>query len=768
MACKKESILEPILGNLDTRNQRGTGRFGDFELILNVDGSIETGYKRSMGWRRYLKDFECASGYNNSDLHDQMFMAQSVVDITPAITGIAVQPVIPWLYYNFNVTSDWFAVTYGMVYVRVSYESAGGNGEAEGSVNVTSLDTLIISIPMPGDAVNIRIIRLVGEFSGDINRTMVHAATGTGVVIEVSGEDCENFPSYEKSEITMLQSVTSSSKKRRLFAGTRETLFVNDDTAGNWRVIADGLGGDCIADPHDSSVRFQMETLGDIAIFTNGLDPIIGFNFNDQPAGANYWSADYVLDLQALRITSAKVIGKHQGFILIGDVVADGLLYPSRVYWCDYNNALGWVPGGESAAGFHDFGRGEVVLAMKPISTGVIRVYTSVAIYDGSVVNDDRIFAFEEVFRSNDGSGCLKYANSLVSSGDGHYYLGHDSVYSTTIWDRTPQRVGWMHAASGVIFKGLSEVVVEGFDGVSSFGPIDQSRCNQAVGGYDAVRKAVWFSWTPIGEETNTVSLVLWPPYQKASIVDHGFTAFANHRPDGMISVRNWMQSFGICPPTLLPKEGESCDFGYQIDEFPFLYNEGNDVSNPMDPRSVIASLCGTCLTGVCKECDSESRFLMASTGDDISLKEYDLECGYREVITQRISAPFPSTAEGCYEKEGFTSLLQSRLNRYGTAEDKEVGYVRLQVSAVPYEGIPTIMNVQVGVSDCPDSTYWSAIESRDACDAPEYVFNARPHDNMDFPFYEKGQFVTLRVFATGLGNCFDLGGIGIEIARCK
>lgn len=763
MACARPAFNEPISGGLDSREHRGVGRPQDFELLLNVNGGQEEGYTTRMGWKKYLWDRTCQAGYTNADLHDQMADMRSVVNITPTVTVIPAQPAVPWKLWTIDVKPDVHAQETGVLQVRVSYASSGGAGQSQVMVDVLGTVAQTLSLPLPGDATAIQVIRLVGTIESNLVETATSTDTGTGVIVEVADTVCTSLAPYKRKPLTLLRSVSAQNGRRHLVAATNRTIYVNNDNSGNWRVIADGLGDACLSSVDD---RFAMETLGDIAIFTNGLDPIISFNLHDLPAGEHYWSADYMADLQALRISSARVIGKLGGFILIGDVVADAQVQSSRIYWCDYNDPLSWVPGGESAAGYHDFGLGERVLAMLPIG-GSLRVYTTKAIYDGRIVEDERIFAFEELYRSDDGAALPAYPNTVVAALDMHFYLGTDSIYVMSTWDRTPRREEALHVASGVIFRGLSARTLTGYTGIPTYGPIDKSACRSAVAGYDSVSKAVWFSWPAEGYSENSHTLVLWPTYGKASIVDQGFTAFCTHRPYLTPSLRDWLDSLGICSAVnmVLQKEGMPCDLGNPLEEFSSLYNPSKSTADPMDPDSVIAATCSECVADLCTNCDSDARFLFATAGEDVSIKEFT-GCGVRERFDQMKVAPIPLTGEGCYSDQAYPWILQKRMSRWGQDAEKTVTHLKFNVSTLSTldNEKPTI-SAQVGVSGCSDLTRWSTAVERVTCDGSIHTLpdlgsmNIRHKNSLSFPFYQKGEFVSYRLFGDGLGDCVSIAG---------
>ena len=65
----KDILIEPLAGGLDLKSQSGAVAFGNWRLILNMDGSKTESWCRLNGWKRYGWDQECV---NNLDLHDQM------------------------------------------------------------------------------------------------------------------------------------------------------------------------------------------------------------------------------------------------------------------------------------------------------------------------------------------------------------------------------------------------------------------------------------------------------------------------------------------------------------------------------------------------------------------------------------------------------------------------------------------------------------------------------------------------------------------------
>jgi len=579
-----------------------------------------------------------------------------------------------WTAEKLSATVVWWSDAYG--------------GEGTQTVEVPDASPVIQTIPLefciPSDAVNVRVISSIGivhvalantEVECDAAPVECDCTTGEpyhyrlstyelnirrefaeNIIVECDGEGTPVYSTTPGSNvdyckdifllgrqcreaITLLHSFRSVSGRRRLIAGTMSRLYVNNETGGNWRILADGLGGSC-HDPSDctcSPKRFTSAQLGNTVIFCNGIDPVLVWQSDEAPNGCYGWSADYLMDLLALNISTAEVCGVYQGFLFIGDVTADGERIPSRLHWCDYNNPLHWAPGFESLAGFHDFGQGETILVVKPIG-GKIRIYTDRAIYDGTIVADDRLFSFQEVYR---GERIPVYRHGFVNGGDFHMFMGEDTIYIMSEYDREPTPFEWCHLASGAVFRGLPSSWITAIDELDAFPPINDRNCNNIVGGWDGLNEAAWFSWPTGDDQCPSQSLILWPKRRKASLVDHGFTAFVTHQPDQDLQVRDFLASYGLCDPATgrLEKESVFCSEDYTPVNYPYLRNATEDPDLPMEPDSFFAQLCNICIEDICQTCDVPSTFIMACA-EGQNLVEFTRDSYVREVYIEGESGP--------------------------------------------------------------------------------------------------------------------------------
>lgn len=589
-----------------------------------------------------------------------------------------------------------------------------------------------------------------------------------------SGTDVPPFPA---KAITMLFSMESVGGRRRLLAASRSEIWVGDDLGGNQRILGWGLGGSCTTNPEDilcNSRRFQAAQLANVAIITNGFDRPLQWIFDTGPSGSLNWSVDQIPDLTILNITAASIVCEYGGFIFLCDIVADGSQFPGRVVWSDYNNPLGFIPGGESVAGTFDFGGGERIIAVASIGR-TLRFYTDRAIYDAAVVTTGEVFNFQEIYRGNGkANDCPKYRNSFISTGEEHFFFGEDSAFVMTAYDQSPRRIEWLHRAVGPIFRGLPDEWVDGAPtDVASFEPINKSRCDQMVSGYDGSLKTIWVSW-PAGDSLcPNKTLVIWPRYQKSTLVDQGFTAFSNHRPDLRMNVRDFADLFGFCEPNsqLMALEGQPCDNGAAKVAYPYFFNGNGLPSNwigtspsgdwtraEMGPDGAVAATCGYCLSDLCPTCDTDAKFLMASATDK-TIKQFEPAQYLREVLTGVTPQRFPVPDGATYTSYGYTSLVQgdSQNDKY-TREKLVVGALLNWVA--PAQSPVGQMFFQIGGGNQPGVLDWSVAESQPLLDYDGGPADATGRAGVapSFQFYDAGIWLAWRFYVTGIGSGFTAG----------
>lgn len=575
-------------------------------------------------------------------------------------------------------------------------------------------------------------------------------------------DTCELMDSCSEP-ITHLAQAGSDESFRTLIASTRTTIYSSNDYTGNWRIIADGLGGGYDEERCDtcSNRRFTSSQLGNYILFTNNFDPVLAWKFGDPPTGLNLWSAHYVEELLIIGITKARCIAEFNGFVFVGNVDVEGQHKSSRVYWSDYNAPLSWIPHDQSLGGYHEFGLGEKVLRIEQLGK-FLMVYTDKAIYQGIFVGGDLVFSFNTIPTDSP----LVYEYSLVNTGKAHIYASHNGIYVVTPSDSRPSRYEWMHKADGGVFAGVSDDILGGFAGLDSFGPVNQIQCEQFVGGYNQITEEVWFSWPTDDAECPTMSLVLNLRYNAADLVDHGFTAFVNYKPDYRPIVRDWLDSEGLCPTSVsdFVKEGLPLD-DYTGDTPAYLWNPEEDPTLPIHEDSWCARLGDTTVDDLCDDCDSSPLFLLASA-EDFTIKEYNEEIFYRESF---------DAGDQMYSQNGYYTLLQSDLSKMGLDEEKIIKQIVADYQAAEQEP-PSVLTCEVAYASQPRCTTWKDIGDRDLTCITDYTAaqhlanKTRPSPAAKYHTFYRGHFLGYRLYTSGLGgsSCFSRVALSVSKASAR
>lgn len=565
-----------------------------------------------------------------------------------------------------------------------------------------------------------------------------------------------------REAITHLASAGSDESFRTLIAATRTTIYASNDYTGNWRILADGLGGgfeeeDCGT---CSNRRFRSAQLGNYILFTNNFDPVLAWKYGDGPTGLNLWSAQYVEDLLIIGITKARCLTEFNGFMFVGNVDIEGQHKGSRIYWSDYNAPLSWIPHDQSLASYNEFGLGEKVLRMEPLGK-FLMVYTDKAIYQGIFVGGDQVFQFNTIPTD----APLVYEHSLVTTGKAHIYSSHNGIYVVTSSDPRPSRYEWMHKASAAIFNGVGADILGSFAGLAPFDSVNQQQCDQFVGGYNSITEEVWFSWPTGDSNCPDMSLVLNLRYEAADLVDHGMTAFTNYKPDYRPTVRDWLDSEGTCPTAVsdFVKEGLPLD-DYTGDTPTYLWNEDEDPTLPIHEDSWCAQLNGTTVDDLCDDCDSSPVFLMASA-EDFTIKEENPETFYREAY---------DSEEG-YSQNGYYTLIQSDMSKLGIDEEKVLKQVLIDFQAESQEP-PSDLTCEVAYGAQPRCTTWKDIGDRElTCltdyNAAQHLANkTRPDLAAKYQTFYRGHYLGYRFYTSGVGGsaCFSRAVLSVAKAAAR
>jgi len=504
-------------------------------------------------------------------------------------------------------------------------------------------------------------------------------------------------PGLEQSP-TLLYQARTGAGFTKLFAATQNRIYSEVPATGNWRLLSDEFGGE----PEDcSEILWSAGHVGQIVVFSNNVDPPVSSFVDQGPNEPNNQSVSPIRDLERLNVTRVGLVIAWNNVMFYMDVEQDGVRVRNRVLWSDYKRPLSIVPNkGISLAGTSDLLSGEIILAAAPMADALM-IYTSMRIWEVRVSGDDNVFSFNKRYTHEEGSRCLAYKRTLVTTGSSHYYMGRDGIYRYSFYVTEPELVEYIHRASAVIFD-----------------DINTAACNAHCAEFFPDRRQVWFSWARAGEACPGNTLVVGTEFPFCSVIDEGFTAFVNTEPHNNLILRDWIRDLCICTTAELVENG----FGF-INEGGYCTPQ-SDPECPTRPHSfytqtpryeadidvtteewtqatpdadsfaslfqtlTVDQLCNTeFLAG---ECNASATFVMASSVDKC-LKDA-AEVFYREHCTSTVGC-------GTYSKDGYKSLLTSGALHFN-APDREKIASCFQVEAHPEPAtVPGQMIFRIGVA---------------------------------------------------------------------
>lgn len=580
---------------------------------------------------------------------------------------------------------------------------------------------------------------------------------------------------YARQPVSLLFEAVSTTGVHRLIAGTQNRLYALNDSAGNWRVISDDLGG--IPSTTCSERQWKAAQVEDTVAFTNGLDAPSYWVFDQEP-DAEGQSISPIQDLVTLNVTKANLVFAWKGILFVANVVADGVRVNHRIMWSDFRKPLSFLPAANSSlAGSHDLGFGEDILGVLPLGDSLLW-YTTRGIWECQVGDPSgEVFSFRQRYgEPRTGQGCLAYRNTLVSIGDEHLYFGKDGIYLYNLYTTKPIRSDWMFRASSMVFD-----------------EIDDSVCNLAIGGYNPSRREAWFSWVKRGDTCPYRTLRLNTQYSFADIVDRGFTAFCSFRPSNSATVRDFLLSHCVCTSAQINadsvKEGGYCVTPadpvcgapytslYSLDSTNTLgVGSIEDPNGALDPTSFAASLGGLTLDDLCAaeqaadECATTQRFVMAAA-NDFCLKEFGGIYGYERCT---------GTNEACgvYVLDGYTSILRSGPMDLGnSSHPKYLKRINIELNAAA-QTIPSSIVGRVGwahtasdpnVNACP--IMWYALPAKAlACasaktTAQHVAAKTQPFLSFEWPTWIGGRYLYFEFTVGGTGGATCFSSITMDVA---
>ena len=557
-----------------------------------------------------------------------------------------------------------------------------------------------------------------------------------------------------REAVTMLNEIVTA-EGRKLVAATMSRIYEFNQSAGNWRVLADGLGnaGYTAAQCTCNDVRGVSATMGVYMLFTNNVDPPAIYLLGDESSGCNLNSFQTITDLVALGIDRAGGVVVWKGFSIFFDLTENGSRFSGDVIWSDLEDPNAFIESDTSFAGRATVAVGETILAAAPIGNWLI-LYTDKSIIRVTLVGGDDVFNFERIYT---GGNALKYKFSLVNGGDFHLYLGESDIYLFTQFDTRPINAAWITKAAGFIFNGIIE-------DDATYESINKEACNLVTGGWSEEKHEAFLSWPTGNNICPNVTLRMNMKFNTADLLDHGFTSFLTFYKDERPTVGQWLEDMGICPRGSKVatgfKDGHVCSGTEAAVANPplFLRNETENPNLPVDSHSLCARLAGRTLDDFCEDCSVEATFIAASA-EDFTLKQLEDDIYYREMLGGNIEAYGGYSCHGeFYHFVGYDTVFQEGSEPYKTGDEKMIKRVMVEAEPLP-QSSPSPIECEVAYGNQPSCMTWVPTRSLDfECQsdktaAQHVADNTRPDGVFNFPTWRRGQYISTRFRVTGIGG---------------
>jgi len=313
-----------------------------------------------------------------------------------------------------------------------------------------------------------------------------------------------------REPVTFLFEATDSDGVRYLYAGS-ETVFSKLDNATSEWIPLTGVGF--------SGPNWKAAVLNDQMVCVNSQTVRL---HTLKPAGTTFgtgftWTG-------AAAVTIAKVVIRFSDVIMLMNVFVTGSGYrTSRVVWSDYQDATNFDSASPaSISGFQDLDYGDAILNAAEMM-GSLYIFCERSIWRCTTnVTQNTVFAFQKIYSEpKNSSGCLAYANTLVTTGRELYWWSRDAIWTFNPYLVAPECPEWLLKGTGALFSD---------DNDDRF---NRACCDSIVGEYRPLTREIWYSYAQGGEFAicaNNRCLVLNTEYKTMDLVDHGYTAFCNFR----------------------------------------------------------------------------------------------------------------------------------------------------------------------------------------------------------------------------------------------
>lgn len=584
-----------------------------------------------------------------------------------------------------------------------------------------------------------------------------------------------------RQPVTLLFGSKSSLGSRKLIAGTESRLSVIDESGGNWRIIADGLGRG-VADGTCPGRRFKATQNQDAVLFTNDFNSPFYWLFGDEAFGCSMQSVKSIPDLEVIGLTRAALCWTWRGCTFLADIELDGVRFANGIVWSDYQDLTSWDPSKtESIAGSKILEPGERILGGVEMNN-IFLVFTDQRIWQISVVGGALSFNFDKRYTPLDnGQGMLAYPNTLICTGDTAYYAGFDGFYKYDLYMPAPVKPEWLHRGTKIVFT-----------------DIDSALCQNTIAGFlprNPETREVYLSWVPkdSGDGYPTQTLAIDLSKEKTSVIDFGMTALCFYEPDYGQTLREWLVENCACSLSALkdlgygyvkeglprPKDPPDCDELTSIHTDTPLTVGGVTTEDYTKSTSDSGSLCAKVgdayVQDFCNRCPTDKVFVFAHA-DDLCLKQF-ADVFSRENCTNPTREGYSDSEgyhspSGTYEVVGFKSIMRSGAQHFGSpTKEKHISFFMCDPTT-EVQSFDTEIKLRIGQSSQPvDSNrqadcalMWIEEDSKIlACQTdpdPDSQTNAgtRPDENFGWPVEATGRYLYWELTVDGKGGDVAFG----------
>jgi hypothetical protein len=587
---------------------------------------------------------------------------------------------------------------------------------------------------------------------------------------------------YGNEHVTLLREIQSDFGNRYLLAGTQSRLYLLNETTGNWRILADGFGGDT----NDAlEIRWRVAVLKERVVVTNNVDRIQYWQIDEPTKGCNMQAFQPIDDLETILVYQAKIVVEYMGFIVLLNIYEGGNPMPGKVIWSGRDLPVVYDPMNSdlSPDSQQDQQLPNQVILNAVEFQGLLAIFTDQGIWAMNVTGNDLApFDFSTMYRQTSGLyKCLAFPNTLVSTGEMMFWCGRDQVYSMSGSTSGPVTIEWIKNASKKLFD-----------------EINKGCCEAHVAAFNPITEEIWISYASGNSCVPSQTLVLNLRYQTAYYRPEGYTAFAMFRSDSRINFRDFLWQYCACPIASLTaeyiKEGLPCadpdceftpDAVYTADAFKTVYDPDTQetiITEDWDAAEASEhSLCHLLgdkkSSDFCRECNEEQIFVGAYEADkclkDIGPSAYSLEvCNIAGQSEDRVgfTADSPVIGAASYQTFGYnSSLVLGPISLGDTTQEVTMQMVTLFIKAAATD-YPCAIGLSLGVAaqpldsnddSCPivwhDPEYW-LLQCENEQTPEEFKANQeRPSLRVNWPLLRTGLYVYLKFEIVGLDQVGDV-----------